>query len=300
MSALNNRTPSPRRTLFAWIGLLIYACIVTFPHQFVQDFVSKLTDRYTNERVWAVSVKAAELEGALLILFVAIALFRLRGWVERGWLATYLLLSVFLLFFSWRMFMINNMELVHFPQYFPEGIALVAMTGSAAESLAWIAILGSLDEGFQYASLAAARQGPFDFNDVYMDIAGGAAGIVLGLAWIGCVRRDDVRGWVKQVFARPGIRVLTGIVAAGMLLLATGRMVLYEKLSPPGYWFGLSREPNPGSPYFRPWVFGLHHFHEMTPLEGTLAIAGTIALFALLDRNLICKVRVFPKKAESR
>ena len=136
MSALNNRTPSPRRTLFPWIGLLIYACIVTFPHQFVQDFVSKLTDRYTNERVWAVSVKAAELEGALLILFVAIALFRLRGWVERGWLATYLLLSVFLLFFSWRMFMINNMELVHFPQYFPEGIALIAMTGSAAESLA--------------------------------------------------------------------------------------------------------------------------------------------------------------------
>ena len=269
----------------AWLGLLAYACAVTFPHQQVQDAVGFFTDRYTNERVWKISVDIALFEGAVFMLLFLIAVYRLNGWIERSLLIAFWLFTFALLFGSHRMFMVNNAELVHYPQYFPEGIALLALTGSPTQSMIWIVILGGLDEAYQYTFLVTGKAFPYDFNDIYMDLVGGAAGIVFGLALFKCGSRVNARGWASKLFTSPAVKLLAGIFLAGFALLTAGKMVLYEADSP-HHWFALSRLPIPQSRYFSPWIFGLHHFHELTPVEGPILILVTIAIFALLDRAL--------------
>src|SRR6185312_14223753 len=278
-----------RYKVWAWLGFLIYAAAVTFPHQPVENLVSYFTDRYTNERVWQVFLRSAIAGAAGLTLLFLIAIARLRSWAERMLLAAFWIFSIALMEGIWREFMTNNAELAHFPQYFPEGIALIALTGSATESLVWIAILGGLDEAYQYIFLMAGKPVPFDLNDVYMDLVGGAAGIVLGLALMRCSLREDRRGWLKKLFTAPAVRALTGILAAGLLLLASGRAALYEEIGSSSYWFALSRHVTPGYRYIRPWTFGLRHLHEMTPFEGTAIILITIAFYSTLDRSLQCR-----------
>ncbi len=88
---------------------------------------------------------------------------------------------------TWRLFMANNTELVHFPQYFPEGMALLALTLSPVESLAWITLFGGLDEAYQYIYLTNGRATSLGFNDIYMDEIGGAAGIIFAMV---CLRYE--------------------------------------------------------------------------------------------------------------
>ncbi len=167
---------------WAWLGILIYACAVTFPHQPVQNIVGEWGREFTLKRVYQGSVAIAFIETVVLTYFFVR---NLRQQRNRGWLALCWLISFALMIGTWRLFTANNTELVHYPQYFPEGVALLALTLSPAESLAWIAIFGGLDEAYQYTYLVTNRPVPFDFNDVYMDLAGGAAGVIFAIAVLG-------------------------------------------------------------------------------------------------------------------
>jgi hypothetical protein len=274
-----------RHKTWGWFGLLIYACVVTFPHQSVQNVVGAWAARHTLKNLYRISAGLAFVEAALMIILFGVALRRLRAWTERRWLLAFWILSLALMAGAWRMFMANNTELVHYPQYFPEGMALMALTLSPTESLAWIALLGGLDEAFQYTFLVKGKPFPYDFNDVYMDLVGGAAGIVFAMAVLGCGRRMSP-GWAKKLFARPGIVVMAGTITAGIILWASGKMLLYEAPGSPPHWFSLSRLRTPTFWYFSPVIWGPHHFHEMSPIEGPILILLTIAVYALLDRRI--------------
>jgi len=192
---------------------------------------------------------------------------------------------------TWRVFMANNTELIHFPQYFPEGIALLAITLSPVESLAWIALFGGLDETYQYIFLTNGRAAPLDLNDIYMDLIGGAAGIIFAMALLRCASRSSsVESWQgswRRVFSTPGVLVIFGILLTTMGLGAAGQVVLYEPLGVPHpHWFSLSHLLTPSFWYYNDKVLGPHHFHEMGAIEGALLILATIALFVPLERNL--------------
>jgi hypothetical protein len=265
-----------------WLGVVIYACAVTFPHQPVQDFVGDLARRVSLRRVYQGSAAIALIEAVVLTLLF---LHAIRGQKSRGSVVIFWVLSFALMAGTWRMFTANNTELVHYPQYFPEGVALLALTSSPAESLAWVAIFGGLDEAFQYTFLVAGRAVPYDFNDVYMDLAGGAAGVIFAIAVLGWTRRSEMRESIGKLFKKPGIALLLGILVIGLLLLASGRMLLYEAEGSASHWFSLSRLQTPTFWYFSPVILGPHHFHELSPIEGVILILATIALYGLLDRN---------------
>jgi hypothetical protein len=271
---------------WGWTGLCVYAAAVSFPHQQVQDVVGHLAERITLRRLYQASVALALIEGAALMALFLVCVRHLQGKYERRWLTAYWLLSFALMVGTWRLFTANNTELVHYPQYFPEGVALMALTVSAADSLAWITLFACLDEGFQYVFLMRGRAAPFDFNDVYMDLAGAAAGIVFAMAVLGCERSIVDRGWAKRILTKPGIMLNLAIVVSGIALWASGKMVLYEAPGSSGHWFSLSRLSTPTFWYFSPVILGPHHFHELSPVEAPILIFSTIALFALLDRNL--------------
>jgi hypothetical protein len=268
-------------TVWAWLGVYIYACAVTFPHQPVQDLVAQISHHITLRGVYRGSVMIALIEACVLTFFF---LKGLRGKKNRGWLVLCWLLSFAFMAGTWRLFTANNTELVHYPQYFPEGVALLALTLSPAESMAWVAVFGGLDEAFQYTFLVSGRPLPYDFNDVYMDLVGGAAGVIFAISVLGCERESAMRAGVSRILRRPGIVLILGIVAAGIMLWASGKMLLYEAEGSPSHWFSLSRLKTPTFWYFSPNVLGPHHFHELSPVEGPILILATIALYGVLDR----------------
>jgi hypothetical protein len=256
----------------------VYACAVTLPHQAVQNVVEVIANHISRRRLYQYSAAIALVEAAVLTFFFVRSL---RGQASRRWLLAYWLLSLALITATWGLFTANNTELVHYPQYFPEGVALLALTLSPAESLAWITVFGGLDEAFQYTFLVQGRPLPYDFNDVYMDLIGGAAGVIFAMAILRCRRKTEVANFLK----RPGVVVLLSIVAAGIALWASGKMLLYEAPESPSHWFSLSRLKTPSFWYFSPNILGPHHLHELSPIEGPILILTTIAVYGVLDRT---------------
>jgi hypothetical protein len=216
------------------------------------------------------------IEGALLswILFR-----RLAGQRERRTITAFWILTIGLIWCTWRFGTANNVELVHYPQYVPEGMMLVAVTLSPVESLAWVAIFGGLDECFQYWDLMGAKRVPYDFNDIYMDLLGGAAGVLLAMALIGC--GSQKARW-RSILLRPGVLAIWGIVAAGVALWSMGLMGLYDE---PHRWFTLSRVRMPSFWFLVP-ANGPNKYHTLSPIEGPILILATIALFSILDRRV--------------
>ena len=263
----------------SWVALLVYAALVTFPHENVQYVVNLFCIRYTHRRVYQASAAIAILELLILtpILWRAVSRQPARRTLAIAWV-----LTIALIWSTWRVFTANNTELVHFPQYVPEGMALLALTLSPAESIAWATFFGGLDECFQYWHLMASRPVGYDFNDIYMDLAGGAAGVILAMAFLSC---EPSRGtsW-KKILNRPGIRLIFALIAVSILLWSTGAMLLYANSST-HYWFALSRDKPPEYWYINP-LFGPHKFHELSPIEGPVLILATLAVYALLDRRL--------------
>ena len=276
--------------LWAWLGLLAYACAVSFPHQPVQNVVGQLVNNIGRNHVYQISVALAFTEA---IVFCSLFFSNLSRQPERCWHASYWILCFLLMVGTWRFFMANNTELVHYPQYFPEGIALLAITLSPLESLAWLSLFGGLDEAYQYIYLTKGRATSLDFNDIYMDIIGGAAGGIFAMVVLRCASRTGETSretWgatLKRILPKPGLLVIFGILAAGAILLWSGAMILYEPLNTPTpHWFALSNLQIEAFWYFNDKVLGPHHFHELESLEGVLLILVTFAMFVPLERKL--------------
>lgn len=265
---------------WSWLGLLAYAAAVTFPHENVQWLVNEIAIRITHVRLYQVSAAITLVEAAWLS---AIVIRRLRKQPARRTIAIFWIVTLALIGFAWRALTANNVELVHYPQYIPEGMALMALTLSPAESLAWIAIFGGLDECYQYAVLSYWRPVPYDFNDVYMDLLGGAVGVLLAMAFLHCRRREP--GDTGGLWKRAGIRAILGLVGAGILLWATGFMLLFSDKSNTRYWFALSRFRAPEF-WFQVAANGPNRYHTLSPLEGPMLILATIACYAWIDRRV--------------
>jgi hypothetical protein len=215
----------------------------------------------------------------------AILVRRLRAQAAPRTVAMFWIVTLALIACTWRMFTANNVELVHYPQYIPEGMALAALTLSPAESMAWVTLFGGLDECFQYWVLAHGRPVPFDFNDVYMDLLGGAAGVLLAMAFLRCDSPSGGPRGGRLLWRRPGVLALLALIAAGILLWSSGRMLLFADQANPHYWFALSRFQAPAF-WFQVQANGPNRYHTLSPVEGPILILGTIGLYSWLDRRV--------------
>jgi hypothetical protein len=261
-------------------GLLAYAAAVTFPHENVQWLMNEIAIRITHRHLYRISAEIGVVEALAL---TAIVVLRLRKQDARRSLALFWIVTLALIAFTRLVFTANDLELVHYPQYIPEGMILLALTLSPAESLAWIVIFGSLDEGYQYAVLSAARAVPFDFNDVYMDLLGGALGILFAMVFLRCTRRSGPPP--PPLWRRPGIVAILATLATGIVLWASGLMLLFEDKTDTRHWFALSRFRAPAF-WFLVVTNGPEKYHTLSPIEGPILILATIALYALLDRRV--------------
>jgi hypothetical protein len=98
-------------------------------------------------------------------------------------------------------------------------------------------------------------------------------------------RRKQFAGWSKRTLRRPGVVALLVVLASGVLLWATGLMVLYEAPGAPPHWFSLSRQTR--LPFwFSVDFLGPRKFHELSPLEGPLLLLAALGFYAWIDRRL--------------
>jgi hypothetical protein len=164
-------------------------------------------------------------------------------------------------------------------------MALLALTLSPAESMSWIALFGGLDECFQYCFLANGRAVPFDFNDVYMDLLGGAAGMLLAMVFLRCDRRTAGARDARRIWKLPGVIAILAVTAVGILLWACGLMLLVEDQANPHYWFALSRFRAPAF-RFQVVANGPNKYHALSPVDGPILILATIGLYSWIDRRV--------------
>lgn len=256
------------RPRWACAALVLYAAAVSFPHTQVQWAVNELAIRIGFPNLYRLFA------GLALLPAVVLTVLRTRSSRDdlRLWILT-LALSAGV----WAGLTGNNVELVHYPQYFPEGVVLLALTLSPVDAISWVVLFGGLDEAWQYWFLPRSRVSLFDFNDIYMDLLGGAAGVVFAMAFLRTPR--------TQGRMRPGVVIILSLALIGMVLWASGAVVFVADKAHPHYWFALAD--------FRPPSFWAHviengpkHYHTLTPLEGMVLIFATIGLYGTLtDRG---------------
>lgn len=111
-----------------------------------QDFVEWLVKQLGRANVYRLSATIALLIAAAAT-WLLIDTLRSKE-TERGlrpviawlWLVTFALIGA-----TWGMLTVNNTELVHYPQYFPTGLLVMTLTGSAVETLAWVTLFAGID-----------------------------------------------------------------------------------------------------------------------------------------------------------
>jgi hypothetical protein len=264
----------PRAT---WVILLVYAALVTFPHEQVQEIVGSIAKSMGRANLYRLAFWIGIVCAAILTAAFSAAL---RRHQYPKLIASYWAATLVLIFATWKILTVNNTELVHYPQYFVPGAILMALTLSPLETLAWITLVGSFDEGYQYAVLHAGWGIPFDFNDIFMDFLGGALGVIFALAFLPCASPKPA-----SLFRKPGVALLSLTVATCAILLATGKMLLYKDPANHSYWMALSRLQTQ-SFWFFDETWGPKKFHTLTPLEGPALLIAALAFYAVLDRKL--------------
>jgi len=257
----------------AWSAVVIYAVVVTLPHVAVQDWLAvALKPIGMDAFYWSMAIGAV-LAAALLssIYHKAIATHPARRDLLIGWAVTLVLSAV-----AWRYLSVNNSELIHFAQYAIPGLVLIALTRSVTDALAWIVIMAGIDEGYQFWGLHWDWGNPWDFNDIYLDLLGGAFGILFGMGFLP-ITTDPKPNWL-----RPGIFTLSVILLVGAFLWSFGLLLVYEDKSNTHYWFALSRSVHRGF-WFYDITWGPRTIHSIQPGEGILVHLITIAAYAVYD-----------------
>jgi hypothetical protein len=276
-----------QRPKLGWLLAVAYSTLVTLPHQPVQDFVAWLVTELGRSNVYRIATTVGLLIGAVLTWQLAAILKKKTEHGRFGLIAKLWLLTFVLILGTWALLTVNNTEFVHYPQYLPTGLLVMALTGSPIETLAWVTLFAGIDEGFQYAYLHAGWGVPFDFNDIYMDLLGGAMGILLAAVILGPKTRSPSqasRDWLQNLFRRPGVLVQLSIVIISLLLLATGHLALYDEHGDPRHWFVMSRKI-PKSFWLFDETWGPRTIHNVSPIEGPILIVLTIAGCAVLERQ---------------
>jgi hypothetical protein len=207
--ASHSRIPMGRGPV-SWIAAAALLAADLFLHKPITDICDAWVVRYGwatyNRRVFF--VLASTSIGAAL----ALAAREWRRWLRPSAIAALVALSA-LTCAAYKLLMIANIELIHFPQY--ALMTGVLMAGGNSVGVAWAAAVaaGVIDETYQQLVIYAGRPDTYlDFNDMVFN-AIGATWVVL-LVWAG--RRPAPTTLIR--WFRPGWRPVV-LLAAALIVL---------------------------------------------------------------------------------
>jgi hypothetical protein len=259
-----------------WLGVFAYIAYVVTQHENVQQWLGPVANSMGRSNFYNIMGTA----GAIMTLATVFLFWRWSGRsAAKAHLRVHMTIALLAALVSFALLTVNNAEIIHYPQYAFLSFMLFPYLMGVGETVAWCAIIGLIDEGYQYFVLHPKWGVPWDFNDVTLDICGGWVGAILIASAYRAIPQASPRWW-----NRVGILSIVGAIATLPLLTWLNLISLYDKKGYVGFWFSLSRFKLDGFWFFdESW--GPRMIHLLTPVEGPIVFLVLVLSAAMLDRK---------------
>ncbi len=269
--------------LLTWLGnktwlnvilLVAYFSAVVLPHEIIGRLIARHLDVPLGRDTYNLVVLGLASLGLLGYLGLLFTGFR-KLTTEKKKVGFYLFTTLLLIVLAFNILMVVNVELIHIVQYAVCAILLFPLLKNYGSTIFWIAILGTIDEAYQYFVLAPFRTDYFDFNDVVIDLLGGGLGLIF-------VKAMGLKQKKYEWYRSPIIIGTTLVTLLFTFLFRFQYLAIFPTDQIEGLPFLLVKRLESGfwnvtNPNIK--------FHVMQPLEGTLIIIGLIIFYKFLGEN---------------
>lgn len=249
------------RPILNLIIALVYYLLVVLPHEQVGIFIAETFKINARAQYNLIFLSL----GLVLLSMLCIPIIKgIRTHKNGKKILFYLAATIIFTILSFKILLVLNSEVIHFPQYAVMAFLLFPLCKNYKEVLFWIILLGAIDEAYQYFYLAPDRTDYFDFNDIIIDTLGGAFGLIL-LRSQNIINQTNSTSWLKS----PITWTLIGLSSILFILWLTGILYIYPpaegieatfvlvKKVPVDFWSSIPPKIT---------------FHIVEPLEGVLLI----------------------------
>ncbi len=234
----------------------------------IQD---KLTLRVYNNLITVIGV-------ASIVAISAYIANRIRLSSDRYFRTIYLFITMSLVVISYTTLMVVNVEAIHFLQYAVLAIPVFAVTLHFGDTLFWTTLLGAIDEAYQYIVLKNWKY--FDFNDIVLNLVGGAIGVILIYILLDYKRiSPDIKN--RRWFRSPAIITSSILTVGSLLLYVTGLVRTYPGPDSKKAVILLSKEL-PSKEFWISFKWG-KTYHILKPAEGIILCIVLIGIYYLID-----------------
>lgn len=224
-----------------------------------------------------------------LAVFSWFVFVRIRNRPHQRVIAAYWCFNIGLAAFSYNTLMAKNIEVLHFPQYALLTVPVFALTMRFGETVAWVTLLGALDEAYQYLVLHRSWVGVYDFGDVILNLIGAGIGVVFiaSLIEVNPAPNPGSTYSLRKLIRSPAFIMTGGLLGCGIFLYLTELLSLYPENSsrallvlnrrspPPQYWL----KPTPAHKFF----------HILHPGEAVLLLVLLTAVYIAMDNRVEAK-----------
>jgi len=259
-----------KKPFINWVIVIVYYFLVVLPHEQVGlwtvDVFGHLPRDSYNFLILSIGLSCL----AIYSIPVFYSIFKGKN---RGSKLFYLIATIILSYTVFVSLIIVNIEIVHFFQYGMMALLLFPRIGQYGSTLFWVTLLGAIDEGYQYFYLSPERTDYYDFNDVIINLLGGA----FGLIWIKSADLPDFPTLATKWFKSPifitlflSLLLFTGLYLAGILHIyppedsSKVNILLNRKVPPKEFW---SIVP--------PNII----YHIVQPLEGLVVLTSLLLFY---------------------
>jgi len=223
-----DRRPNTASALIA-----AYALVVIFTHDPVQQLALSLQRSFGID-LWNRLFLLGGIATAIPLLYLCVQ--RIRWHRQAAMMTGYAVLIVVMVVLGYSWLMVKFVESVHYLQYAVLAILLYGLTGRPTAVLIVAALVGIVDEWYQFAILYPGR-GALDMNDVIMNAVGAVSGLYVRVLFVRShvepcdpgVRWSETRRWIAiwiGLYVLVGALSLTGAVG---LYADTGVVSFYKK-----------------------------------------------------------------------
>lgn len=263
-----------RHRALAAVLAAAFAILTTLLHDHAQNVVFGLQRVFQPGR-WlsGVTVAFALLAAGWAVWLMA----RILRRPDAAVLLAYGVITLILAVAAYAMLIMVCNECIHFVQYALLAILVYPLVGRYSETVVWCALIGALDEAYQYLVLHANWRIYYDFNDVILNVVGAGIGVVALRAALPESGKSDAPA---RLLRRPGFVAVGLLALAATVLVGMGALGVQQS-DGAGVMLAL-RRCDPPANFWLTSEFG-KGYHEVMPLEGVLAIAALLAFYTGLD-----------------
>ncbi len=268
--------------LFNIVIVFLFFLLVSLPHEFVGVNIAALFKGVPRSQYdLTILVIGMMILGGFTFALVRQA----RLLKEPKYPIFYFLFCLLMMIVSLNILIIVNIEIIHFIQYAVMAILLFPLCKNFLSTLALVTLLGAIDEAYQYYFLSPERTNYYDFNDVILNLLGGAMGLIFlrfhrDIATLIYPDRQSIhkKTWIKYfVFICTGFLLIWQKVPFQKLLDTLGLPFDWAE-----YGARLIRKPTTG---FWTEIPPKIIYHVVQPIEGVLIVSLLLLTFSFLYKG---------------